>query len=239
MTMQRRSVLLFTRRPDREARAKGLAGGAPLFASLRDRTITAVAVLPDVDLVVVGDPGAVRLPAGSRVLPQRGSSFAARLENAFADVRALGYDEIVAVGTDALVLDVGRLAAAFEALRSRPLALGPARDGGVYLLGLRGDAAGLLRGIPWQTGRVFAALLERCPGAAVLPESLLDVDGRADLPALLAEASIDPELAALIRRLLRHRPPARPLRVRVFPSRPFLAPSLWRGPPLASGSATA
>src|SRR5262245_10109151 len=124
--MPRRAVLLFARRPDREARAKGLAGAEPLFASLRDRTVAAVAALPDADLVVVGEPGAgVRLPAGARVLPQRGRSFAERLENAFADVRGLGYDAIVAVGADAPSLDASRLAAAFDALRSHPLVLGP------------------------------------------------------------------------------------------------------------------
>jgi len=224
-----RAVLLFAQPSAREARRKGLPGAERLFDLLRRRTVTAALSLDGADLVVIGNPGPVWLPGSVQVVPQRGRSFAERLANAFADIRALGYDEVVAVGADSPGLSKSHLEGAFAALQSQDAVFGPASDGGVYLIGCRGDASSLLQGVQWRTGRVLAQLLERCPGAGLLADSLADVDGRSDLPFLLG----DPELAVLIGRLLERRPVAlpgassRPRWRSSFPADP-------RGPPCAS-----
>lgn len=191
--------------------------------------MAAAAALPGAVLVVVGDASALRLPMGSRVLPQRGVAFGERLENAFADVRSLGYAEIVAVGADSPGMDSGHLAEAFAALGSRDAVFGPAPDGGIYLIGLRGEAGPLLHGVSWRTRRVLAQLLDRRPDAAVLASALPDIDGRADLRLF----QTDPALAALISRLLL-RPPA-PLPLGPGHPRPPLASAAdSRGPPAVS-----
>jgi glycosyltransferase A (GT-A) superfamily protein (DUF2064 family) len=227
-----RCVLVFTRTPRGEARAKRIAGAEPLFERLWERTLAVASSLPGVAVVVAGDPGPLPLPAGARVvLPQRGDGFGERLENAFADARTLGFQEIVAVGTDSPGLGPGDLAAAFAALREHGAVLGPAADGGVYLIGLRGDAGPLLSGVHWRTSGVFAQLRAQAPEAAVLAGTLADLDGRDSLASLLAAPGLDPEIFRLIAALLRSRPvPLRP-RDPELPRPTFIAPSLLRGPP--------
>jgi hypothetical protein len=89
------------------------------------------------------------------------------------------------------------LRAAFRRLRERPLVLGPSPDGGVYLLGIRGDFEHVLAGVPWCTHQVFARLLARPGGAAVLPP-LPDMDGHRHLRALRRDPGLDAELSLLV-----------------------------------------
>ena len=157
-----------------------------MFALARRRVVAAAAALPGVALLVVG-------PGGS--LPQRGRDFAERLGNAFADARALGYGEIVAVPTDVPRLGVRQLAEAFRRLAAAEVVLGPSPDGGAYLIGCRIDPALLFLGVRWRTARAFADLAGNTGLLAVL-DPLEDVDRRADL--LNLDARGDRELAALL-----------------------------------------
>ena len=86
-----RCVLLFSRPPDEEARAKGLRPAGPLFHLLRARLSADVATIACVDLVLVGRAGTKVPPGVTRLVEQRGATFGERLENAFEDLRALGY----------------------------------------------------------------------------------------------------------------------------------------------------
>jgi hypothetical protein len=244
----RRCVLLFAREAPQEARAKGMGRARPLFALSRRRIVSTVSSLPGVDLLVVtegrprgpqrravgggGDPAPA---SGTRQLTQRGRTFAARLRNAFAEARALGYAQVVAVPTDVPALDRRQLVEAFRRLAAARVVLGPCPDGGVYLIGCRGPAAALLAGVRWQTPAVLADLAgnARRLGAAAFLGPLADVDSRADFQALLAAPALDRALAALVRVLLRHGRPVedgggRPSRLLVVA--PRLAP---RAPPVS------
>lgn len=187
-----RCVLLFARTAGGEARAKRLARARGVFALARRRVVAAAAALPGVALLVVG-------PGGK--LPQRGRDFAERLGNAFADARALGYGEIVAVPTDVPRLGVRQLAEAFRRLAAAEVVLGPSPDGGAYLIGCRIDPAPLFLGVRWRTARAFADLAGNAgaaggAGALAVLDPLEDVDRRADL--LNLDARGDRELAALL-----------------------------------------
>ena len=186
-----RCVLLFARTATQEARAKKLARARGLFALARRRVLAAARSLPGVDLLICGPGGA---------LPQRGGGFAERLANAFADARALGYEEIVAVPTDVPRLGRLQLAAAFRRLGTVSAVLGPSPDGGAYLIGCRTNLSDWFAGVRWQTPRTFADLAAGAPSLAVL-DPLEDVDRWADLPALAAGP--DRELAGLVAALLR------------------------------------
>ncbi|HKY33306.1 MAG TPA: DUF2064 domain-containing protein, partial [Candidatus Polarisedimenticolia bacterium] len=173
-----RCILLFSRSPQAEARAKGLGGAGPLFRFARRRVERAARQLEGVDLF---EP------------VQRGSGFAARLEDAFRQARERGYRAIVAVPCDAPALGARQLEAAFEALDRAGMVLGPAPDGGVYLLGIaaRTDdgAAWLPAAVRWRTRHVLDDLRAARPGAALLPAWIDDVDDLAGLRRLAAEAS--------------------------------------------------
>jgi hypothetical protein len=77
-------------------------------------------------------------------------------------------------------------------LDAHPAVLGPARDGGYYLLGLTRMVPGIFDGVAWSTPDVLPATLARFRAAGVEPamlEALADVDEVEDLPeGWLAEA---------------------------------------------------
>lgn len=93
----------------------------------------------------------------------------------------------ILVGADVPGLTAEVVAGAERRLRRHDVAIGPAEDGGYYLLGLAAPAPQLFRGIPWGTEDVFRLTVERCRAhdlnVAVL-ETLSDMDTAADLRAL-------------------------------------------------------
>ncbi len=86
-----------------------------------------------------------------------GERMAAAVAGAF-DRRAPG---VLVIGGDCPSLDGPSLREAWQTLRAADIVLGPARDGGYYLLGLRQPNPRLFGGIPWSTPGVFAATLGR------------------------------------------------------------------------------
>ena len=137
----------------------------------------------------------VRVP----IVPQAGADLGARLRAAFAALRAGGADATIAVGSDSPTLDPARIREAVVALESHQAVLGPAEDGGYYLIGVRGDAPGMFEGIPWSTSDVARRTLERAADLGMSVRCLpawYDVD---DLPSLeRAIADVDPRYRALI-----------------------------------------
>jgi hypothetical protein len=221
----RRCVLLFARAPRAEAAVKGLRGGEALFALSQGRVRDAVAALPGIELVLVP-------PAA-----QAGSGFGERLEAAFRGAARGGYEEIVAVPGDVPELTAGDLAAAFRALSVSDTVLGPSRDGGVWLIGLRVAGVSLpdlFERVPWRTPRVLAALLVNAPKAFLL-EELLDVDRQTDARRLrdaLCAAKRDAILLAVLETLLVRRPEVFAQRSRRKSSPHFDVPPPSRAPPL-------
>ena len=78
-----------------------------------------------------------------------------RIERAFRDAFAGGDRRVVVIGCDSPELDTQLLNRAFRALDQTDLVIGPARDGGYYLIGLRAPVAQLWRDIAWGTERVL------------------------------------------------------------------------------------
>ena len=66
---------------------------------------------------------------------------------------------MVLIGTDCPELDDRLVQAALDRLGENDLVLGPASDGGYYLIGLRSPAPSLFDGIPWGSGEVLLATL--------------------------------------------------------------------------------
>jgi rSAM/selenodomain-associated transferase 1 len=94
-------------------------------------------------------------------------------------LRAAGTRSAVIVGSDIPALDRGHIATAFVALRRRPFVLGPAGDGGYWLIGARHGAQlapNVLDGVRWSSAHTLADTIERLPQAKVLDATLEDVD---------------------------------------------------------------
>src|SRR5262245_38480797 len=97
---------------------------------------------------------------------QRGADLGERLFHALADA-AVEHSAVAAIGSDHPGLTVSRIEEAFTALGSgSDVVVGPALDGGYYLIALRREAidARLFEGVPWSTDAVLARTLERCAG---------------------------------------------------------------------------
>jgi len=108
----------------------------------------------------------------------------ARLIHAIADTFARGAQASLVIGGDCPELDASTLHAAAAALRQAPIVLGPATDGGYYLIGLDQPRPALFADIPWSTERVLAATLEQAKSLNLITHLLSqksDVDTFEDL----------------------------------------------------------
>jgi rSAM/selenodomain-associated transferase 2/rSAM/selenodomain-associated transferase 1 len=116
---------------------------------------------------------------------QLGSNLGERMDNAFKDGFDQGCDRIVLMGSDCPDLTEDILNAAFLALEDHSVVVGPAADGGYYLVGLKQRVSPVFHGISWGTEAVFKetqqVLFSNGLSCAVL-EQLRDVDTPADLP---------------------------------------------------------
>jgi rSAM/selenodomain-associated transferase 1 len=113
------------------------------------------------------------------VRPQIAGDLGQRMAASFAQAFTEGAEAVVLTGSDIPGLDSQLVCAAFDALTESPAVIGPARDGGYYLVGMRAPGVSLFDGIEWSTERVLAQTeaLARSRGIrlAYLPE-LEDVD---------------------------------------------------------------
>lgn len=125
------------------------------------------------------------LGEGPVYLPQAEGDLGARMRDAFARAFADGAHQVVIVGSDLPALSAPLLRRAFGLLDECAAVLGPARDGGYWLLGMRTMIGGVFEGIEWSTPGVLAATLGRLRAADVHPamlRTLADVDEAGDLP---------------------------------------------------------
>lgn len=83
----------------------------------------------------------------------------ARLDSAFRRLFAVSCKRVVIVGADAPDLGPTDVQLAFDQLRRHDLVLGPAHDGGYYLIGLKSPLSELFKGIDWGTPAVLAQTL--------------------------------------------------------------------------------
>ena len=91
---------------------------------------------------------------------QEGNSLGERMANAFKIGFNCGYNRIVVIGTDLWNLDAQTINNAFSTLRNVDGVIGPATDGGYYLLGLSRWIPSVFHEKRWGTSRVFKDTVE-------------------------------------------------------------------------------
>jgi len=132
------------------------------------------------------------LPGEFELIAQRGDGFGERLLGVAEDVLACGFASVCLIDGDsptapreAYEQTVAELARAGDRI-----VLGPAADGGYYLIGMKRAHREVFAGISWSTDAVFAQTLERAGAAGLEVVELplwYDVDDRATLDILRAE----------------------------------------------------
>ena len=114
---------------------------------------------------------------------QEGQDLGHRMANAFARSFELGMDKVVLIGTDCPMLQSEHLNQAFEALTHSDLVVGPATDGGYYLIGMKRRADYLFEGITWSTAEVLSQTLAVVTAHGLhftLLDELSDIDTQED-----------------------------------------------------------
>lgn len=120
------------------------------------------------------------------VVPQGPGDLGTRLDRGFRAARAAGAESLVVVGTDSPDLPRERVEAAFARIAPRRLVLGPAEDGGYYLIGAA-EPPDVFRGVEWGTPRVREQTVALARAAGWQVSELApwyDVDEPADLARL-------------------------------------------------------
>ncbi len=153
-----------------------------------------------------------RVPASFALQPQVEGDLGARMAGFIAGEFAEGAKRVVVIGCDSPTLDASFVVSAFLLLEYKDVVLGPATDGGYYLVGCQPPVPPIFgEGIDWSTPDVLAQTVERLERSgrslAVLPP-WYDVDTADDLRMLAGHlrarrlAGMDPAMTR-IEKLLR------------------------------------
>jgi rSAM/selenodomain-associated transferase 1 len=176
-----------------------------LRAALLADTLLVVAAVPAVDPYIFFTPDDAEqeisaLAAGSfELIAQRGADLGQRMQSAVRDlVDSRGHTAAILVGSDIPALSVECLAEARDTVESNGgVVIGPADDGGYYLIGMRVVYAELFRDVEWGCASVLSDTLRAAARAGVearLIRGAYDIDTIDDLRRLerdLATASTD------------------------------------------------
>jgi rSAM/selenodomain-associated transferase 1 len=132
------------------------------------------------------------LPSDFALLPQRGDGFGERLLATAHDLLASGYGSVCLIDSDSPTVPAAAFEQAVAELRKPGdrIVLGPAHDGGYYLIGLKRAHPELFANITWSTSSVFAETIAAAQAASletVILPLWYDVDDARTLDILTAE----------------------------------------------------
>jgi rSAM/selenodomain-associated transferase 1 len=163
-------LIIFTRYPEpgrtktRMISILGEAGAAMLQKKMTEYTLKKVRQLPSLLSLSIavyftgGNEALIKDWLGNDLLYERQSEgdLGQRMQSAFERAFVRGMTKVVIIGTDCPELTVPILSQAFDGLDRHDLVLGPAVDGGYYLIGLSRLVPELFIGINWGSSEVLA-----------------------------------------------------------------------------------
>jgi uncharacterized protein len=170
----------------RLAKAMGEAAACAAYRRLVEVVLNNLSGLP-LELRYTPDDAAPEiqpwLRTGWQACPQGEGDLGARLQGACDQHFSAGAKAVVIIGSDCPHVTRDDIREASRLLRKSDLVLGPATDGGYWLIGLRQPQPALFEGIRWGTEEVLAQTLERARNASLkiqLLRILSDVDTQKD-----------------------------------------------------------
>ncbi len=145
---------------------------------------------------------------GETLVPQSAGDVGARMSSAFEEAFARGAGRVALVGSDVPWVTRQHVVEAFDALDTHDVAIGPALDGGYYLLALPRPRPELFEGVAWSTAGVLETTLDKADTLGLSVHQLTplpDIDTPDDLrrewgrlAPLLAGSAVGGELARLL-----------------------------------------
>ncbi len=124
---------------------------------------------------------------GVNLFEQEGAGLGDRIYSVFRGLFRKGYERVTVIGSDSPDLPREVIKGSFRLLDGADLVLGPARDGGYYLVAMKRLMDEPFKDIPWSTGMVLEATVKRAQEAAIsfkLLKPWHDIDTIHDLTRL-------------------------------------------------------
>lgn len=113
---------------------------------------------------------------------QSGSDLGERMSNAFSEIFSMGYEIAVIIGSDMMDLQSQDLKTAFDTLQNHRYVIGPAKDGGYYLMGMKEPNPNIFRDKKWSSDTVLSDTLnDLTQEDYILLEEKNDIDHYEDL----------------------------------------------------------
>ncbi|MFD2822930.1 TIGR04282 family arsenosugar biosynthesis glycosyltransferase [Lacinutrix iliipiscaria] len=113
---------------------------------------------------------------------QNGTDLGARMSNAFLNAFQNNYEKVMIIGSDLFDLKQKHVTEAFQSLNKRDVVIGPAKDGGYYLLGMKALHAHIFENKTWGTSSVLKDTLKDLHKIKVHQlETLNDIDTFEDM----------------------------------------------------------
>lgn len=189
--MKTDALLIFTRNAElgkvktRLAKTIGNEKALVVYKDLLLHTMTETHSI-DCDKFVFYDSGIVEDDIWSREFYQKklqvNGDLGQRMHDAFEILFEMGYQNCIIVGSDLFDLKAIIIETAFKKLMNHDVAIGPAEDGGYYLLGLKKGHPAIFQNKDWGTDSVFKATMKDLKGQKVcLLDTLNDIDTFEDL----------------------------------------------------------
>jgi uncharacterized protein len=212
-----KALILFMRYPEpgcvksRLAAAVGPEEAARIYEKLIRRTLGVAADFkrerPEVDLFIFFTPPDKMLriegayPGPWSLNCQQGLHLGERMDAAIRQVLACGYSDVLLVGTDLANLEPVDLTEAYQAVEKGYAALGPAADGGFYLIGLNRPCPAVFQLKSWGTGEIFARTEQLLLNSGFMVKRLKerrDIDCPEDLPFIQSKPWFTASLSIII-----------------------------------------
>lgn len=131
---------------------------------------------------------------GVKLIDQIGADLGARMHQAVEAMVERGYRRTIIIGTDIPTLPLDHFKQALTSLEHHDLVLGPALDGGYYLIGMNKPIPKLFVDMPWSTDQVLRLTQDKAAALGLtttLLPSWRDIDTRDDLEALIEACAVD------------------------------------------------
>lgn len=140
-------------------------------------------------------------PLTHRLLIQQGIHLGHKMRHVTTTLFSMGYSQVILIGSDMPLMTRCLLSEAMEKLHTANCVLGPAEDGGYYLIGLTPQTPDPFASIPWGTSQVLAKTLQHLK-TAPSPYALLtrnrDIDTWADLLFYTESPNLTPAIPHLL-----------------------------------------
>ena len=189
--MKTNALIIFTRNPElgkvktRLAKTIGSEKALEVYKELLFHTMTVTQTI-DCDKYVFYDnsiePNDIWSANIFEKKVQFGVDLGAKMQNAFQELFHLGYKNCIIVGSDLFDLQAKHIIEAFEKLQLNDAVIGPAEDGGYYLLGLKKVIPSIFKNKDWGTSTVLSETMKDLENYKIeFLETLNDIDTFEDL----------------------------------------------------------